>query len=693
MDGTSSITGVSRDGIHMYLDLHRLRDEHHQRGPHHAGHDAIHAHIVDQFETVNDSIYISNGGALLAAGGAHDGISAYILGNTSSTFRGADNTITIINTAQIGSAGNYTGGDGIFAEIKKYGGAGTPFNTDPQATASVSNSKNMFSTFSTIHEIEIVTDVPKGTAGAYSYVSNSGNLTSLERSAIHAYAHARTYGGSATAGVSILNAGTLTAKGATNTRAYGIRAYAHADAHYTLGTTTKSVTGGIATATVAISNAGNITTGNSTHNGDRGISGHALANSDGTNTTYSKGYSGSGGSATAAVTITNGNATVAPAITTNGHSSAGNETSDINGNATADANGTGYSGHGGNASATTVLSNFGPLTMLGNSTTNNDMLQGYSGAHANGFANSGGGNTSASTGGSANASVTISNVGNLTSTISPGTYGEAISQAYAKGNNSYTATGGQANGLVSINNSNPISSYGTAIQGNASADASAVANAAKSTATGGTATATVSISNSNSLKTTAEDGINGNAYGNANATGYHATGGTASATVNILNSGTLTITTSPFDGHGIYGRAVEYAEAFGNLTASKGSGTGGVAPATVSVSNSGNMTVTGTFGIGGYAKAGAGAIGFVAKGGTATATTSISNTGNLYTHHTGIFGAATALSDTWGGSTKGGSATGGTSTATVTISNGNGTNGNIYAGDGLSPVHIYGILR
>lgn len=679
LDSASSIAGVSRDGIHMFSNYTDTVMSIVNAAPISAPHDAIYAHIKDFDETSNDSIYISNSGAL--AGGGHDGISAYILGNTSSTFRGADNTITIINAGSgtIGNSTSYTGGDGIFAEIKKYGGAGTPGNIDPKATASVSNSKNIFSTFSSIHEIEIVTDVIGGIAGAYSYVSNSGNLTSKDRSGIHAYAHATTSGGSATAGVSVLNAGTIVAKGLTSTDAYGIRGYAHADTGYVTGNTTKSTSGGNSSATVAISNAGNITTGNATHNAQDGIYGHAFAQSYGTNDTVAKGYSGSGGSATAAVTITNGNATVAPAITTNGTDW------DINGNATANADGRGYSGHGGNASATTTLSNFGPLTIVGNSTTNNDMLQGYAGAHANGYGGNGsGGNASASTGGSANAGVTISNVGNLTSTVAPGIYGEAIGEAFATDDtgSAFTATGGHANALSSITNSNAISSHGTSIQGTAKGNASAYANTGNGTATGGTASSTVSISNSNSLKSSSEYGIHGYAFSNSDATGYNATGGTASATVSISNGGALTVHNG-----GISATALEYAEAFGNLTAKGGAGTGGVAPATVSVINSMSITSSNAYGIGGYAKAGAGAIGFVAKGGTATATTSISNSGALYTHHTGIYGAATALSDTWGGTGKGGSASGGTSTATVSITN----TGNIYAGDGLSHQHIYGI--
>ena len=70
---------------------------------------------------------------------------------------------------------------------------------------------------------------------------------------------------------------------------------------------------------------------------------------------------------------------------------------------------------------------------------------------------------------------------------------------------------------------------------------------------------------------------------------------------------------------------------------------------------------SGAGGVGGYAIAGAGAFGFVAKGGTATATTTVSNSGNLITHYGAVYGYAVALSDTIGGTTKGGSATGGTS--------------------------------
>ena len=275
-----------------------------------------------------------------------------------------------------------------------------------------------------------------------------------------------------------------------------------------------------------------------------------------------------------------------------------------------------------------------------------------------------------------------------------GILGTALSNTNYSASNAGTITGGKSASTVSISNGGNITT------GNASnAGDSGITGIAKSLATGtntaggaaaargGVATATVSINNANSVTTaggfSGAFGIDGSSDANANAYGNTATGGAASATTSILNSGTLNTS-----GGGIFGQATEYAEAFGSTatpaTGKSYGGTGGVAPATVSISNSGNMTSL--FGIGGYAKAGAGAIGFVAKGGTATATTTVSNTGNLVTHYTGVYGSAVALTDAFGSGSKGSKAYGGTSTATVTISN----TGNITAGKG-GPVFADGI--
>ena len=246
-------------------------------------------------------------------------------------------------------------------------------------------------------------------------------------------------------------------------------------------------------------------------------------------------------------------------------------------------------------------------------------------------------------GGSGSATVVISNTGTLTAlsvggTMGLGIRGEAKSSTDYAASNAGAITPGKSLATVSIGNSgaittgNATNSGDVGIEGVAGAYATGTNTAGGAAAAkGGVATAIVSISNAGNI-TTADFigalGIGGFSTANANAYGNTATGGTGSATTSITNSGTLNT-----DGAGIVGNAKEYAEAFGNTstpaTGKSYSGTGGVAPATVSISNSGNMTSF--YGVGGYAKAGAGAIGFVAKGGTATAITTVSNSGNLVT--------------------------------------------------------------
>ena len=288
------------------------------------------------------------------------------------------------------------------------------------------------------------------------------------------------------------------------------------------------------------------------------------------------------------------------------------------------------------------------------------------------------------TGGLATATVTITNAAADTTkgaTAGQAIYGSSSANALASATASNAAQGGSAKATTTVSNSgalgtadgaNGLDGFATAI---AAGFSQAGGTASKDNATGGSASAVVTITNaSTGAMTVAGGAIDGVSSANANAYGAgNATGGTAGATTSILNAATLNAA-----GGGIYGSAREDAEAFGGTPAAgkSYSATGGVAPATVSISNSGNMTSL--FGVGGYANAGAGAIGFVAKGGTATATTTVSNSGNLVTRYDGVYGYAVALSDTIGGAGKGGSATGGTSTASVKISN----TGNITAGNG-----------
>ena len=351
--------GETRDGIHMYSHYTGTTLSVSNAAAITSGRDAIYTRINDGNERANDHIAIINTAQLNAGG---DGIHAVIDASVPSNFV-AINTIAITNSGQIGTSKSYAGNDGIYSLIVKTGFVPQP-NNNPAPPASITgtnnqyNSKNIYSNFDGQYAGTKITDVAKGGGYATSGITNSGNVTSKFGNGLHAYALGGTAGGgSGTATVVISNTGTLLALSLLGSQGEGIHGFAKADTDYVGGGTTKSFTGGNSAATVSISNAGNMTTGNATNTGGPGIYGQVFATANGDNTHSAKGYSGTGGNATATVTITNGNATVLPVITTNGGAG------DINGNATVLATGTGYAGQGGNASATTTLTNYGTLTI------------------------------------------------------------------------------------------------------------------------------------------------------------------------------------------------------------------------------------------------------------------------------------------------------------------------------------------
>ena len=465
-----------------------------------SGDAAIDLFINDPGETANDKIAIINT-AQINSGAS--GVIADIYAQVPDTFT-ATNTIAITNSGQIGTKTTYVGGFGILSKIVKTGYAPQPGGIPASITGinNQYNSKNIYSRNTSEYVGTFITDVAKGAGFATSGITNSGNLISQVGSGLEVVAYGGTAkGGSGSAAVTISNTGTLTAGN------YGIRGNSHAYTGYGAISNNATLNGGHAIAATTISNAGNVTTGNATHSGNVGIYGHAYANAGANNATTGNKSTAIAGSATAGVTITNGNATVTPAITVNGNQSA------VGGSADAFANGFSFIGNAGVATATTSVYNSGALSIKpisGNST--NATLYGVAIASAvtEGNITKGG----SATGGTANATVTLSNIGSITSPGNAGIYG------YAMG----SATGGYLRP--------PFKKYGFGLYA-----------------------------------------------------AYNATGGTASATVTISNTGTLAVR-----GDGVYGKALEYANAFGNTSAAGGTGTGGVAPATVSITNSAAMT-------------------------------------------------------------------------------------------------------
>ena len=424
--------------------------------------------------------------------------------------------------------------------------------------------------------------------------------------------------------------------------------------------------GGTATATTTISNAGNVTVkGRRTEGIYAGSTAFAYANA-----ITSKGGNATGGTATATTTVTNTGSVY------NEHGSS------IKAVSYANAKAHGYVAKGGTATAQTTVSNSGYL-----------LSYHYTAIHAESYAKAdGSGNSTGTlpgpaakgsgTGGTASATVLITNIGNVQAgnggTYASGIVGTSGARAVGSG---YTAKGGVATALTSITNGGNVSSFNDfGIVGYAGADANAFGNKTdgKGVAHAGLASATVSITNTGAIMANTDNGpsgIYGYSHAKAVAAGFHAYGGTATAVTTIYNSATITGDAA------IHGFAKANAGAYGGSNVEPGKAVGGTATATTTISNAASGTIH-SYGKGivGGSRAKAEAHGRQAKGGTATALTLIHNAATIYSSETGIDGNATAAASAHGNYSLGSYGKGGTATATLSILN----TGNISAGgDGI----------
>ena len=384
-----------------------------------------------------------------------------------------------------------------------------------------------------------------------------------------------------------------------------------------------NASGGLAIATVTITNN---TGADITAHWGNGIDGGSYAN------TNAFGFHATGGHSTATTTITN----FASILSDDG----------IDGYASAYASGFGSPnsdpgiGQGGVAVAGVNINNTGFI----NATFGNNLgrgIYGYSYARADGGANpivhtNLPDPSRQAFGGVASATTTIFNSGTIFSK-SDGIYGKAYAyaQAYGLYGHNGKATGGTANALVTINNvGNIYAQNGDGIVGYSKAFASGylfdgTSNKANKVqyagSVGGTASASTIINNSGRIVVTAfnHEGIDGRSSAVAYGSG---TGGVATDSVSITNNGGAnSIVMLGSSAPGIY--AQSSANANGGLQ-------GGTARATTTVVNNGGIFTYGSSSPGINASSYAFANGqqFGAVGGTATAITSVSNSWKIYTH-------------------------------------------------------------
>ena len=561
-----------------------------------------------------------------------------------------------------------SGGMGLYGHARAYGnGAGVKgYGGHATATTTISNTDAINSSGDGIH------------GNSRGYANGYGSTTSGGLGV----------GGVAVGGVTITNSG---GAAITSTNRGGIYGYVLVEATggdlHSPGGHNRSYTavGGTATGNVNISNTGainNTNNGAPKHSGD-GIYGHVKAFAGGYGlydvpTIAGPGGSGTGGSAIAGVVITN---SVGGTI-----SSTGGE--GIDGYARAKAKGSGFAAFGGQATATTTITNSAPIT----TTTWNDGI--YGGAKA--FAGAFGAYTAppgtfpggSGVGGTAIAGLVITN--NADSPISNaghrGIDGYSYANALAKG---FTAVGGVASATTSISNSSALTSgWNDAIRGRATALAGGYGPIGGS-ATGGTAVAAVAVNNATAdatLFSLEYMGIDAqsSAHADAGASGkpvFTAFGGTATATTTITNAAEIAV-----EQNGIYGSANASADAFGATTTS-GSATGGTAVAGVTITNSGKIwdvqVPDDGGGIRGTSVARANAYGFTAQGGAASATTTIVNTPQINSFQTAIYGSAKTYANAKGVDIKGSIAQAGIAIANLLITNG--------TADALSSVNGSGI--
>ena len=346
------------------------------------------------------------------------------------------------------------------------------------------------------------------------------------------------------------------------------------------------------------------------------------------------GGSGTGGTAVADVYITN-----TGAISVKGHGEG------IDGYSYAGAHARGYTATGGTAIATTTIINAVTGTIAN---YRGDGIDGSAIANANAYGIGTFDKLSSGTGGTASATVAITNHANIGATYGfggpfkppfPNDNGTGIAgMSYASANAGYffgpvgnyfgpfnlnnkpagfggapianTATGGTAVAITTINNTGQIHAYlgtsgasGDGIDGWSFANAMAISAGSyisgtrgpgfdlHGTAIGGTANASVTIDNSGAgITAHGGNGIDGYAWADTNAYGFSATGGTSSATTLIINSAPIQ------SDDGIRGGARADASGYGSPYADPGVGKGGTAVASVTINNTG--PINSTFGMG-----------------------------------------------------------------------------------------------
>ena len=385
----------------------------------------------------------------------------------------------------------------------------------------------------------------------------------------------------------------------------------------------------------------------------------------------------------------------------------------IDGTSLANASaGSKYHSFGGNATATTTITNSAPIR------SHDDGINGA--AHA--YANAGGKYTASpqfATAGTAIAGVVITNNtgGTISSSNGRGVDGYTFAQANAFGAPStggraiYTAIGGHATATTTVTNFDAVTSFDAGLHGRAAAQANGLASYSAPGAgtipgglgVGGTAIAGVVITNNTggAISSSNGYGIEGFSYSQANGSAFQGIGGHATSTTTITNFAAVTSSDPSPSSSAILGVANASATGYGSSagpagTVPAGSGTGGAAVAGVVITNNTGGTIKSTngYGISGrsitkaYGGNPSGTPAYNATGGTATATTSITNAAAVNSNNDSIFGYAGAFAKAAGVTTKtgtfpGGFATGGTAVAGVVITNNTGGTISSTNGEGI----------
>ncbi|MGH6727916.1 MAG: beta strand repeat-containing protein, partial [Pseudolabrys sp.] len=587
------------------------------------------------------SVLINNTGGSITATNGIDGISSFTRARANGygyvAFGGvASATTTVNNTAPISSYSVGIRGT-AGARADSYGSsAAKGAATGGTATATVTIvSQGSSINVSGTHYPGVGYEGINGTAYTTAEAGSSGNRAYTAKA------------GTATATTAISNTASIVSTGD------GVRGYATttADAYGSTTGPKGKATGGTGIATVNISNAGSIV---ASVPGADGIIGYAKAGPNG------NGYSAYGGVGIATTSIFNSKAVFAANDGIVGIAFAQSEGFGSNAKS---ATGPGGKGYGGTALATVTITNSGdiadkhiPAPVCGDCQAGSG-LDGFTFAFADGFGFT-------AKGGTATATTTLTNSGNITSYYDDGINGIAIATALGVapiGTKGSSGTGGTAIAGTTITNSGAIAAgYYTKFGGSGIIGFSgAAATASGYTATGGTATATTLISNTGAINAYGPslllgDGIDGIALADASAVSSFALGafnptakataGKATATVTITNTAAAPI--NAYFGNGIFGLSTAIASGVGFHAY------GGVATANTTINNA--ATIKSDAGIGGFAAAIAIGIGSpnpepgIGKGGTASATVAISNSGlinatNGYGGGYGIIGGSYAI--------------------------------------------------